>query len=264
MENFVFSVVLALLIIIPLAYKWELNLKVVSISALIIGLLVGLVINIVEKYFFMGLPLKLISCFVLIVSISLSALLVRFFRDPDRIPPQGQNIILSPADGFVKYIKHIEKGEVPISSKGREMVKLSSPLTGIFTNGQGYLIGIGMTFLDVHVTRTPINGKLTYFEHIPGKFYSLKREDSPYKNERVIEIVENNRLRIGFIQIASRLVRRIVSYVKVGDELDLGQKVGMIKFGSQVDIVLPKLHDLEIKVNVGEQVYAGLSIIAEF
>jgi phosphatidylserine decarboxylase len=264
MENFVFSVVLALLIIIPLAYKWELNFKVVSISALIIGLLVGLVINIVEKYFFMGLPLKLISCFVLIVSISLSALLVRFFRDPDRIPPQGQNIILSPADGFVKYIKHIEKGEVPISSKGREMVKLSSPLTDIFTNGQGYLIGIGMTFLDVHVTRTPINGKLAYFEHVPGEFYSLKREDSPYKNERVIEIVENDKFKIGFIQIASRLVRRIVSYVKVGDELDLGQRVGMIKFGSQVDIVLPKLQDLKIRVNIGEQVYAGLSIIAEF
>jgi phosphatidylserine decarboxylase len=206
----------------------------------------------------------LISSIILIILISVSVLLTRFYRDPERVPPEGQNIILSPADGFVKYIKHVEKGEIPMSSKGREMVKLSSPLTDIFTNGQGYLIGIGMTFLDVHVTRTPINGKLTYFEHIPGKFYSLKREDSPYKNERVIEIVENNRLRIGFIQIASRLVRRIVSYVKVGDELDLGQRVGMIKFGSQVDIVLPKLQDLKIRVNIGEQVYAGLSIIAEF
>jgi len=264
MENLFISLVLAQLILIPIAYKWELNLKVVSISALIIGLFVGLVISIIEKYFFMGLPLKLISCCVLIVSISLSALLVRFFRDPDRVPPQRHNIILSPADGFVKYIKHIEKGEIPMSSKGREKVKLSSPLTDIFTNGQGYLIGIGMTFLDVHVTRSPIKGKLTYFKHIPGSFCSLKKEDAPYKNERVIEIVENDKCKVGFIQIASRLVRRIVSHVREGDELAFGQKVGMIKFGSQVDIVLPKLHDLKIKVNIGEQVYAGLSIIAEF
>jgi len=264
MESFVVSVVLALLIIIPLAYKWELNFKVVSISAIIIGLFVGLVISIAAKCFYMALPMKLISSVILIILFSVSALLIRFFRDPDRVPPKGQNLILSPADGLVKYIKHIEKGEIPISSKGRESVKLSSPLTDIFTDGQGYLIGIGMTFLDVHVTRTPINGKLIYFEHIPGKFYSLKREDSPYTNERVIEIVENDKCKIGFIQIASRLVRRIVSYVKVGDELDLGQRVGMINFGSQVDIVLPKLQDLKIRVNVGEQVYAGLSIIAEF
>ncbi|OHB59827.1 MAG: hypothetical protein A2173_00905 [Planctomycetes bacterium RBG_13_44_8b] len=212
----------------------------------------------------MALPVKLIGIVILIILFSVSALLIRFFRDPDRIPPNGQNLILSPADGLVKYIKHIEKGEIPMSSKGRESVKLSQPLTDIFTDGQGYLIGINMTYLDVHVTRTPINGKLTYFEHIPGKFHSLKREDSPYKNERVIEIVENDKLRIGFIQIASRLVRRIVSYVKLGDELNLGQKVGIITFGSQVDIVLPKLDGLKIKIEVGQQVYAGLSIIVEF
>ena len=264
MDNFVISLVLAQFILIPLAYKWELNLKVVSISALIIGLFVALVISIVEKYFYMGLPFKFISCFVLIVLTSISALLVRFFRDPDRVPPEGQNLILSPADGFVKYIKHIEKGEIPFSSKGSEKVRLSAPLIDIFKNGQGYLIAIGMTFLDVHVTRSPVKGKLTYFKHIPGNFYSLKREDAPYKNERVVEIIENDKCKIGFIQIASRLVRRIVSYVREGDELDLGQRVGMIKFGSQVDIVLPKLQDLKIKVDVGEQVYAGISIIAEF
>jgi len=108
MENFAVSVVLALLIIIPLAYKWELNLKVVSISALIIGLFVGLVISIIEKYFFMGLPLKLISCLVLIASISLSALLVRFYRDPDRVPPEGQNIILSVLSNTLNISKKVK------------------------------------------------------------------------------------------------------------------------------------------------------------
>jgi len=264
MENFIIGFILSGLILIPLAYKWELNLKIVSISALIIGLFVGLVISIATKYFYMGLPLKLVSCFFLIVFISISVLLVRFYRDPDRIPPQGKNIILSPADGTIKYLKYIEKSEIPFSSKGKENVRLSAPLTDILKNEQGYLIGIGMTFLDVHVTRAPIKGRLTYFEHIPGNFFSLKNEDAPYKNERVIEIIENDKCKVGIIVIASRLVRRIVSYVKEGDELDLGQRVGIIKFGSQVDIVLPELPDLKIKVEVGQQVYGGLSIIAEF
>ena len=91
----------------------------------------------------------------------------------------------------------------------------------------------------------------------------MKKEDTPYKNERVIEIIENDKCKIGLIQIASRLVRRIVAYVGEGDELNLGQKIGMIKFGSQVDIVLPKSEDLRIKVRVGQQVYGGTSIIAE-
>ncbi len=264
MVSFVYSIILALLILIPLARKWELNLKIVSISTVVIGLFVGLVISIADQFFYVTLPIKLISSFVLIVLTSVSALLVRFYRDPERVTPKGQNIILSPADGLIKYIKHIEKGEIPISSKGREKVKLSLPLTDIFKEGKGYLIGIGMTFLDVHVTRAPTGGKITYFEHIPGSFFSLKGEDAPYRNERVVEIIENDKCKVGFIQIASRMVRRIVAFVKQGDELALGQRVGMIKFGSQVDVVLPELDGLKIKVTIGQQVYAGLSIIAQF
>jgi phosphatidylserine decarboxylase len=264
MKNIIISLVLSQLILIPISYKWELNLKVISISALIIGLVVGLVINIAEAYFYMVLPLKLISCFILIILISISALMFRFYRDPNRVPPDGENIILSPADGTIKYVKPIEKGEIPFSSKGKEKIRLAEPLTGILNDGQGYLIGILMTYLDVHITRTPIKGKLTYFKHISGQFLSLKREEAPYKNERVMEIIENDKFKIGLIQIASRLVRRIVTYSKEGDELALGQRIGMITFGSQADVVLPKLQGLRIKVRVGEQVYAGLSIIAEF
>jgi len=264
MENIVISLVLSQLMLVPIAYKWELNLKVVSITGLIIGLLVGSIICIIEAYFSIGLISRLISCLTLIVLVSASALIVRFYRDPDRVPPEGENIILSPADGIIKYIKPIEKDEIPFSSKGKERIRLSAPLTDILENEQGYLIGIMMTYLDVHVTRTPIKGKLTYFKHIHGQFRSLKKEDAPYKNERAIEIIESDRLKVGLIQIASRLVRRIVTYSKAGDELALGQRIGMITFGSQVDVVLPKLQDLKIKARIGEQVYAGLSIIAEF
>jgi phosphatidylserine decarboxylase len=263
MENIVISLVLAQVILLPLAYKWELNLKVVSVGGLIIGLFVGLLMGVISVYFDLNLLSRLISCSILIILISLSILMVRFYRDPDRVPPEGENIILSPADGIIKYIKHIEKGKIPFSSKGKESVKLSPPLTDILKNEQGYLIGIGMSFLDVHITRAAISGRLSYVKHIKGCFSSLKQEDAPYRNERLIEIIENDKYKIGLIQIASRLVRRIVAYVREGDELDLGQKIGMIKFGSQVDVVLPESEDLTIKVRVGEQVYGGISIIAE-
>lgn len=263
MVNLVFGLVLALGILIPVAHKWELHLKVVLISALIIGLFAGLIVNAIAAYFDIGLMLRLVSCSGLIVITAATALLVRFYRDPDRVPPEGENIIVAPADGVIKYIKHIEKGNIPFSSKGKEHVRLPKPLLGILGDGQGYLIGIGMTYLDVHVTRAAIDGKLTYVEHVPGCFISLKREDAPYRNERLIEIIENDKYKIGLIQIASRLVRRIVAYVKEGDELAFGQRIGVITFGSQVDVVLPELKDLHIKVRRGEQVYAGTSVIAE-
>jgi len=263
MEDIVIGLVLAQLLLLPLAYKWELNLKGVLIGALIIGILVGLTISIISSYFDMNLLSKVISCSILIILTSLSALAVRFYRDPDRVSPEGENIILAPADGTIKYIKHIEKGNIPFSAKGREKMKLSKPLTDILRNEQGYLIAIGMSYLDVHITRAPIKGKLVYFKHIPGSFSSLKEETAPYRNERLIEIIENDKCKVGLIQIASRLVRRIVAYVAEGDELALGQKIGMIKFGSQVDVVLPKLQDTKIKVGIGQQVYAGISIIAE-
>ena len=264
MENLVLGLVLAPLILVPIAYKWELHLKVVLTGALIIGMFAGLVTHGVTIYFQTGLAAKLVICFSLIVATAATILLVRFYRDPERVPPEGENLIVAPADGILKYIKRIEKGNIPFSTKGKEEVRLSDPLLDILKDGEGYLIGITMTYLDVHVTRAAIDGKLTYVEHVPGCFISLKREDAPYRNERLIEIIENDKYKIGLIQIASRLVRRIVAYVKEGDELAFGQRIGVITFGSQVDVVLPKLKDLQIKARLGEQVYAGTSIIAEF
>ena len=97
--------------------KWELNLKNVFISAFFIGLFVGLIINIIANYLYLNQLFKLITSFILIILISLSLLLIRFYRDPDRIPPEEKNIILSPADGKVIYVKNIEEGKVPFSEK---------------------------------------------------------------------------------------------------------------------------------------------------
>ena len=109
MENIVHSIILALLILVPVAYKCELNLKNIFISGVFIGLFVGLVINIITKFLELNQIFKLITSFILIILTSLSLLLIRFYRDPDRIPPEDKNIILSPADGKVIYVKKIEE-----------------------------------------------------------------------------------------------------------------------------------------------------------
>jgi len=264
MENIVFSLILSQLILLPIARKWELNLRPVIIVGLLVGLLVGIFIDILSISFTMSLFARLLFSITLILLTSLALLLIWFFRDPERIPPEKKNIIVAPADGTIKYIKRIEVGNIPLSSKGKEHVKLDPVSMDILPDQKGYLIGIGMSFLDVHVTRSPIEGKLAYFKHVNGRFYSLKKPDASYKNERAIQIIKNDNFGICLIHIASRLVRRIVSYVKEGDHLILGQKIGMIKFGSQVDILLPDIEYLRINTKVGEKVFAGVTIIATY
>ena len=101
-------------------------------------------------------------------------------------------------------------------------------------------------------------------KHIKGKFFSLKKEESILQNERVLMDIKNDDLMIGIVQIASRLVRRIISYLREGESVEMGQRVGMIKFGSQVDVVLPNLDGLEVQVTVGQELKAGVSIIANY
>lgn len=263
MNNLIISLILSQVILIPLARKWELDLNKVIIGGLAVGLAAGLLSGILFLFYPAGLYVRLFVIAGLIVVISSATLLLWFFRDTERVPPGGKNIVIAPADGTIKYIKRIEKGSVPLSTKGKEEVPLSPVLLEILPHRQGYLVGIAMTFLDVHVTRSPIEGKLTYSEHVNGSFLSLKKPDAPYRNERVIQVIRNGRLSVALIHIASRLVRRIDSYVKEDDQLQLGQRIGIIKFGSQVDVVLPDQENLRIEVGVGDRVFAGVTIIAK-
>jgi phosphatidylserine decarboxylase len=125
-----------------------------------------------------------------------------------------------------------------------------------------YLIGIDMNILNVHVNRSPIGGKIVLQKYIKGDFLSLRRPESETRNERVTTIIDNGQFKIAVIQIASRLVRRIVSYSKEGDIVAIGQRIGMIAFGSQVDAVIPQLENLKIAVKPGDRVRAGVSILA--
>jgi phosphatidylserine decarboxylase len=201
---------------------------------------------------------------LLILSISVSALLLRFYRDPERIPPEGDNIILSPADGKIIYVKKIEKGEIPFSEKKREKFSLNDFIqSDLFTEG-GYLIGISMNYLDVHINRAPIGGKISLLKQIKGLFISLKERKAIIQNERVLTVIDNDKFKVGIVQIASRLVRKIVPYLQEGEEIKKGDRIGAIRFGSQVDLILPKPSSLRIKVSPGAKVKAGLSIIATF
>ena len=121
-----------------------------------------------------------------------------------------------------------------------------------------------MNYLNVHVNRAPIAGKNSFLKHIKGKFVSLKRKDAVIENERVLTVIDNGHFKVGIVQIASRLVRKIVSYLQEGQEIQKGQRIGIIRFGSQVDLVLPELASLQIQVALGTKVKAGISILATY
>ena len=132
-----------------------------------------------------------------------------------------------------------------------------------FISGKGIQIGVAMSFLHVHVNRSPINGKIIKIKRVSGLFNSLKHLSSLLENERVFTQINSGNFKLGIVQIASRLVRRIDSYKKEGEVVSIGERIGIIKFGSQVDLLIDK-QDIKINVKVGDEVKAGLTILAEF
>ena len=255
---------LALATLIPLSIKWELDRRVIVPVICVIGLVSGLVVGALDTIWNLTFLHVVFMQGVIIGGAFGGLLLWRFFRDPERKIPDDEDAIVSPADGRVVYVKKIEKGMIPLSEKNGEKFSLEDFVhTDLFLDG-GTLIGIGMSFLDVHVNRAPIGGRITLLKHIPGLFISLKRKEAVLQNERVLTLIENERLQLGMIQIASRLVRKIVPYYKQGQEVQRGDRIGVIRFGSQVDVILPDSRNVECQVRPGDQIKAGISIIARF
>jgi len=260
--NVIICLLLAPLVLMPLARKWELDLRRVSIGGLAIALFAGIALSWVTMLHPLELPTRIIAGGAMILFLAVVMLLARFYRDPERSVPVLNNIIVAPADGVIKYIKKIEPDKETLSSKGSENIGLAPQFIDILPEGRGYLIGIAMNFLDVHVTRAPIKGEVVYMEHVPGSFISPKRPGATGRNERMHQVIRDHGYSIGLIHIASRLVRQIVSFVDVGDRLLPGQRLGMIRFGSQVDIILPDRGDLGIMAETGDRIVAGETIIA--
>lgn len=165
---------------------------------------------------------------------------LNFFRDPDRTTPQGGDLVISPADGKVVVVKDVFEDE--------------------FLKSEAIQVSIFMSPLNVHVNRYPINGKVAYFKHIPGEYLVAYEDKSSLRNERTHIGVENEKHKVFFKQIAGFVARRIVAPIQVGDEAVAGERFGMIKFGSRVDVFVPK--NSEIKVKVGDKTAAGETVIA--
>jgi len=258
--------ILSLILMIPLIIKWKLP-RVPSISGAAIAALMA-AIPFIWIYPLCNTRFELtagiISQLALALCISISLMLMRFWRDPERDSPRGDDIILSPADGKVLYIRDIDEGSVPLVTKNGKDYSLNE-LTGTsLLSNAAYLIGVEMSFLDVHVNRCPINGRVRMLTHIKGKFMSLGKPESPFVNERFTTIIDNQSLSIVVVQVASRLVRRIESYLNEGEIVDIGQRLGVIKLGSLVAVVLPRREDIWINVQNGDRVTAGLTVLAHY
>ena len=261
----VFSgIVLALIILVPLSIKWELEKRIIIPTAFFIGILSGAFVNLAVVFWDLGFYQILFLEIFVIMTISVLMLLWRFYRDPERMPPETRNVILSPADGRVIYIKRIEEGKIPFSEKNGKKFFLDDFIhSNVLSNGT-YLVGIQLTYLDVHVNRAPISGRICVLKHIKGAFLSLKKKEAVIQNERALIVIENEQLRLGIVMIASRLVRKIITYIKQDQEIRIGDRIGMIRFGSQVDLILPDVSSLQIEVRPGEQIKAGVSVLARF
>jgi len=165
---------------------------------------------------------------------------VYFFRDPDRTPPAGDNLVVSPADGEVVAIAPAS-GEEYI---GRDAIRLS----------------IFMSPLNVHVNRFPISGTVRYYRYVPGEYVVAFDEKASLRNERTLIGIENARCRILFKQIAGFVARRIVARVREGDTAVAGERFGMIRFGSRVDVFVPP--DAAIRVALGQKTVGGETVLA--
>ncbi|MFX0202492.1 MAG: phosphatidylserine decarboxylase [Candidatus Hodarchaeota archaeon] len=261
---FILSIILSSATLIPLGVKWEIRKKVVIPSAFLIGILAGTVVYWFVMFWNLSFYQILIADIFLIGAIAISLLLWRFYRDPERIHPDDENGILAPADGRIIYIKKIEKGRIPFSEKNGKKFSLNDFVHCEVLPEGGHLIGIAMSYLDVHVNRAPMRGKISLLKHIKGLFISLKKKEAIIKNERVFSVIDNGLFKVGIVQIASRLVRKIVPYIREGQEVTRGERIGVIRFGSQVDLILPDMPTLRIEVRPGQKVKAGISIIASF
>jgi phosphatidylserine decarboxylase len=262
LEIFLTSVLIAISLSAIIAKKGELDAKLWIVGSLLIGGISGVITYMVDYLFDISSPFLYIpTAFLFVIIIGITAVFFRFYRDPNRNPPNDGCVVLSPADGKIKYIRRIEKGTIVCSKDGKD-IKIDELIGNQEVSfDDGLIVGIGMTILDVHVNRSPISGKICFLKHIGDKFLSLKLSDAVIMNERNVFIIKNDKLHVGVIQIASRLVRKIVSYKNLNDSINAGERIGAILFGSQVDLVLPQIKGLKILCREGDQVYAGISII---
>ncbi len=172
------------------------------------------------------------------IPVLLAAFFLWFFRDPERQVPSGEGLIVSPGDGLVT-----------------ETVTISTPA------GPRQRISIFLSVFDVHVNRSPISGALTAVRYQKGQYLNAMNPASADRNEQNVVTVRGEDFEITFKQIAGLLARRIVFTKRQGDTVERGERVGLIKFGSRVDVLLPA--EAQLRVKKGQRVRGGASVLAE-
>ena len=263
MDHYVLlGVLLALLTVLPLAYKWQLGMLRVGLTAVLLCVLAAVVVSTPALSRAMTDGEKAGFVWLLVIVTACGLLVYRFYRDPERTSPDRTGAIVSPADGRVIYVRRSENGVLPFSTKNGRDYKLSELTKTPLTTEDAVVVGISMSFLDVHVNRAPCSGRIAFQAHFPGLFGSLRRPEMIFANERATTVIETNEYQVAVVQIDSRLVRQIGVFVREGQDVTLGERIGVIRLGSQVDVVLPVRKNLRIFVKPDDRVRAGESIIA--
>lgn len=164
-----------------------------------------------------------------------------FFRDPERTGKRGDRVVVCPADGKVVQITQVDEPA--------------------FLHGQAVRVSIFMNVFDVHVNRYPVSGRVAYLHYNPGKFLNAAAEKSSLENEQSTTGIETDSRKVMVRQIAGLIARRIVTYPQLGDTVQQGDRLGIIRFGSRVDVFLPVGTTVDVKL--GERVVAGTTVLAE-
>lgn len=167
---------------------------------------------------------------------------LNFFRDPDRVTPPGETLVIAPADGKVIRITKVQEGE--------------------FFRSEAVMISIFMSPLNVHVNRNPVSGVVKHLRYVKGEYFVAFEDKASEKNEQMIIGMEGAHGKVLFKQIAGFVARRIVCTLSVEDTVRAGERFGMIKFGSRVDVFVPA--NAAVRVQVGDMSVAGETVLAEF
>jgi phosphatidylserine decarboxylase len=204
-----------------------------------------------RKYVMISAALTLLAYVILeefgFLMVGVTIWVASFFRDPIRVTPQGDGLVVSPADGLVTMIERVP---VPREIAGPEGLNEATRIR----------VSIFMSVFDVHINRTPVAGTIRQVVYIAGKFLNADLDKASDENERQHFVMETrDGTRIGFTQIAGLVARRIVTFVKPGDILVAGQRFGLIRFGSRVDVFLPD--DYAPQVALGQRCLAGETIV---
>jgi phosphatidylserine decarboxylase len=178
---------------------------------------------------------------VAILLLIIASWVVYFFRDPERTGERGENVVVSPADGLVVMITEVDEPS--------------------FMTARALRISIFMNVFDVHVNRYPVNGVVRFLQYNKGKFLHAAHEKASLDNEQMSVGIDAGARRVLVRQIAGLVARRIVNYAKVGDSAAQGQRMGIIRFGSRVDVFIPP--SSKARVAVGERTVAGTTVLAE-